>query len=131
MLSRDGPQGLTEEDARSRLASQWPLSKKLPYADIVLDNSSAISGSESSSGRTGHASEALEAQVTDMVRGWQRSYSGLVGTLWWLAQWLCPPFTALTAGLAILERRASVARRLREAEESDRQGEERRSMGSQ
>lgn len=135
MVKRDQRHGLTEEDARHRLSSQLPLRKKLPYADVVLDNSSAVSGSEingsSDSGDQRKTSEALDAQVADLVRSWRGSYGGFFGTLWWLAQWLCPPFGLLTAALCVMSRRKAVDTRLREAEESDRQADERRSLGSQ
>lgn len=122
MLARDGPNGLTEEDARSRLASQHDLKSKLPYADVVLDNSSALSG--------GRSSEVLAAQVGDLVRSWRADYSGLTGTLYWLATWLMPPFAIFVGALCIFQRRQKVQRRLREAEESDRLAVHRRSTGS-
>ncbi|MGE5508181.1 MAG: dephospho-CoA kinase [Chitinophagales bacterium] len=36
VMARDG---LTEEEARRRIAAQWPLSVKAPLADYVIDNS--------------------------------------------------------------------------------------------
>lgn len=30
--------GLSESDARARIAAQWPLARKRPLADVVLDN---------------------------------------------------------------------------------------------
>ncbi|CAO1620360.1 unnamed protein product [Parajaminaea phylloscopi] len=131
MLSRDSSKGLTQSDAESRLESQLALNKKLPYADIVLDNSSALTQGSSASKRTdAGASEALEAQVSDMVRSWRSAYSGLFGTLYWLAQWLCPPFALLTASVCIISRRAAVSKRLSQAEDSDQQASERRRSGS-
>lgn len=133
MLTRDGPNGLTEEDAQSRLASQHELKSKLPYADVVLDNSSALEsslndGSSSSSSRG--ASQVLSAQVSDLVRSWRASYSGVLGTTYWLLTWLVPPFGVMMGLLCVWERRQRVERRLREAEESDRQATDRRSVGS-
>lgn len=127
MISRDAGNGLTEDDARSRLASQWELRKKLPFADVILDNSSALTSNNITHGG---ASEVLSAQVADLVRSWRRSYSGLYGTLYWLATWLIPPFGLFVGLLCVWERRQRVKRRLREAEESDSQAVHRRSVGS-
>lgn len=133
MLARDGPNGLTEEDAQARLASQHELKSKLPYADIVLDNSSALESTLSTNGGTASsrgASRVLSAQVSDLVRSWKESYSGVFGTAYWLLTWLVPPFGVMMGLLCIWERRQRVERRLREAEESDRQATDRRSVGS-
>lgn len=131
MLSRDGPKGLTEDEAQSRLSSQWPLRSKLPYADVVLDNSSALTSSSSTSpSEGGGASEILTAQVGDLVRSWRGYYGGIFGTLYWLAEWLVPPFGLLMAALTLVSRWGKVKTRLRESEESDQQAVERRSIGS-
>ncbi|PWN18987.1 CoaE-domain-containing protein [Microstroma glucosiphilum] len=131
MLSRDGPKGLTEDEAQSRLSSQWPLRSKLPYADVVLDNSSALTSSSSTSpSEGGGASEILTAQVGDLVRSWRGYYGGVFGTLYWLAEWLVPPFGLLMAALTLVSRWGKVKTRLRESEESDQQAVERRSIGS-
>ena len=34
--------GLTEVEARDRLAAQWPLSQKKKLADVVIENSSSL-----------------------------------------------------------------------------------------
>ncbi|CAO1613253.1 unnamed protein product [Sympodiomycopsis kandeliae] len=127
MLARDGEsQGLTEEDARSRLSSQDSLQSKLPYADIILDNSSALSSGDRSS-----SSQVLEAQVADMVRKWNRQYSGLIGNLYWLATWIFPPFAVTVALLCLATRRIKIGKKLKEADRSDTQSIHRRSFGSQ
>lgn len=41
--------GLTPTEIHSRIASQWPLSTKIPQADVVLDNSGSL--------------ESLQAQI--------------------------------------------------------------------
>jgi dephospho-CoA kinase len=35
LMARDG---LSEAEARARLAAQWPLERKRPLADLVIDN---------------------------------------------------------------------------------------------
>lgn len=85
LLARAGPDA-DPEDARARIASQRPLSSKLPYADYVLDNS-------------GDRAE-LERQVREVVSKVQHNSGG-----WsWLACWLVPPFGILKAALTVMYR---------------------------
>jgi dephospho-CoA kinase len=131
MLQRDGPNGLTQSDAESRLASQWPLRSKLPYADVVLDNSSALASSESTTPSRGTgASPILEAQVADLVRSWRSYYSFPIGTVYWLMQWLIPPFGLAMGVWCLLARYRRTMSKIRSSEESDRRGEESRARAS-
>jgi dephospho-CoA kinase len=81
-MQRDGS---SEEDALSRINSQMPISSKVGYADIVIDNS-------------GTRFE-LEANVQtlihrlDVTAGWS-----------WRISWLLPPFGLLSAATVILWR---------------------------
>ena len=43
LMERDG---VTEEEARNRIESQWPLSKKRACGDLVIENSTSISSFE-------------------------------------------------------------------------------------
>lgn len=106
MLKRDGPSGLTESDAKSRLDSQQELSSKKPYADVILDNSSALDHSTSSS-----SSEALKAQVSDLVRRWESESQGL-GWLKYVAEWIVPPFGLIMGLITIMKRRKAVQSRI-------------------
>ena len=82
MLQRDGQsKGLTEEDARARLAAQLPLASKLAYADIVIDNSSEADG----------ASELVRTEVTTLVSRWRLEQAQPLHLLSWLLCWLVPP----------------------------------------
>ncbi len=36
LMERDG---LTDREARARIQAQWPLKQKLPFADVIIDNS--------------------------------------------------------------------------------------------
>ncbi|PWN42684.1 CoaE-domain-containing protein, partial [Ceraceosorus guamensis] len=106
LLSRDGPSGLTQSDAESRLKAQHALSSKLPYADVVLDNSSALQGSsaEEQTGSTlgaNAASPALQEQVQALVKSWQKQQSTLLGSVSWLASWIIPPVGVLAGVWAI------------------------------
>jgi dephospho-CoA kinase len=76
----------TREAARARLRAQLPITEKLEYADIVLDNS-------------GTQAE-LEVQVDAYARrlhldaGWS-----------WRLKWLIPPFGLFTAMSTLIWRR--------------------------
>lgn len=85
LIARAGPDA-DQDDARARIASQKPLSSKLPYADYVIDNS-------------GDKKE-LERQVGDVVGKLRKQ----VWTPVWLASWLLPPVGLLNAGVTILWR---------------------------
>ncbi|SNX86544.1 related to CAB5 - probable dephospho-CoA kinase [Melanopsichium pennsylvanicum] len=100
MLKRDGEsKGLTEEDAKQRLAAQLPLDDKLVYADMILDNSAnlsekveeehALSAPEWTKSLDKKTSLALRVQVDRMVNRWVDSYSG-INSLKWLLQWVPP-----------------------------------------
>lgn len=97
MLTRDAAaKGLTEADAKQRLDAQLPLSSKLPYADTILDNTSARAQAES-----GSASAQLRTQVDRLIEKWLTSFSwrsAPIHTITWLVQWLVPPF-GLASGL--------------------------------
>ena len=131
MLSRDGAAGLTEEDARSRLAAQHSLASKLPYADVILDNSSALQGSDAGAQGSGAgASPALRSQVQELVHEWRRETTSLLGTLTWLICWLAPPLGLLAGLLAVRRHRAVVERRRHDADTSDAQAIQRRRIHS-
>ncbi|KAK0534622.1 Dephospho-CoA kinase cab5 [Tilletia horrida] len=128
MLSRDGATGLTEEDARSRLASQLPLEDKLPYADVILDNSSALASSDPSApgsssdpstspaGKAARSSDALRAQVAELVQRWKSNTSSLGGWCMWLLEWVIPPFGLVAGFLAVMKRREAIAHKRLNAE---------------
>ncbi|KAF4611906.1 hypothetical protein D9613_004403 [Agrocybe pediades] len=75
LMQRDGS---TKEEAMSRLKSQIPISEKVSYADIVIDNS----GSR----------QELEKSIDDLVRKLQKK----AGWFWRLS-WLFPPIGLLSA----------------------------------
>ncbi|PPR02732.1 hypothetical protein CVT26_009443 [Gymnopilus dilepis] len=77
LLTRDPT--LPPSSARHRLTSQLPIAQKVPYADIVLDNS-------------GSRSE-LEEQVDLMVQRLERE----AGRWWWRVSWVLPPVGVLSA----------------------------------
>jgi len=104
MLARDGPNGLTESDAKSRLASQQDLASKKPFADVILDNSVSMDSSSSGS------SEALKAQVSELVRRWKSQSQGL-GWLLYVTEWSVPPFGLLMGLITVARRRSKVAER--------------------
>lgn len=105
MLSRDGPSGLTEADANSRLRAQLPLTDKLAYADVILENSS---GTEH-----GDTSAALKAQVEALVQRWHAKSHSFTGRLGWLGCWLLPPVGLLVGFITARLRWSAVARRKR------------------
>ena len=85
LIARAGPDA-DPDDARARIASQQPLSSKLPYADYVVDNS-------------GDRAE-LERQVADTVRKIRKQ----VWTPIWLVSWLVPPIGLLNALFTVMWR---------------------------
>jgi dephospho-CoA kinase len=78
--------------AQARVDAQLPISAKLPYADIVLDNSG-----------TPHD---LDAQIAGLV---QRLNSE-AGWSWRLARWL-PPYAVASAAATMLFRAVKRRRR--------------------
>ncbi|KAF8889879.1 CoaE-domain-containing protein [Infundibulicybe gibba] len=89
LMNRDGS---TQEDASSRLKSQIPISQKVEYADLVIDNS----GSR----------QDLDAQVDSLVRQLERE----VGWTWRLSWWF-PLAGLISAGWMLLWRMVSFSRR--------------------
>ena len=123
MLARDGQsKGLTEEDAKQRLAAQLPLDDKLVYADTILDNSAnlserveeqhALSAPDWTKDLDKKTSLALRVQVDRMVNRWVDNYSG-VKSLRWLLQWLVPPFGLLAGAWRAWTRTSAVKAKLR------------------
>lgn len=86
MLSRDRSKGIAEEDAKARLAAQMPLSKKIQYADVVIDNS--VDASESSPPR-------LRAEVGRLIARWRHDSQRPLARVLWLLSWFVPPFGLL------------------------------------
>ncbi|KAL4068138.1 dephospho-CoA kinase [Scleroderma citrinum] len=82
LMSRDN---CSRAEASPRLNSQLPITSKISYADIVIDNS-------------GTRSE-LEDQVELCVKRLKR-----VAGSTWVVSWLFPPFGLLSAGWTILLR---------------------------
>lgn len=99
MLTRDAEKGLTEDDAKARLAAQKPLSEKLPFADVVIDNETEGAGGAQ-----------VAKQIDGIVTSWRRSDQRVLDTILWLCSWLCPPF-GLIYGAAVLRWRARSARK--------------------
>lgn len=79
LMKRDNS---TEQDASTRLNSQLPITEKVVYADIVIDNSGSL--------------QELEAEVNNVVEGVRKS----VGW-WWLVAWLLPPFAVVSATMML------------------------------
>ncbi|KIM38154.1 hypothetical protein M413DRAFT_30298 [Hebeloma cylindrosporum] len=75
LMQRDGS---TREEASARLGSQLPIAQKVPYADIVIDNSGS------------------EQELDDHVKGLIRRLEDKAGWTWRLS-WLFPPFGLLSA----------------------------------
>ena len=82
LMNRDSS---TREDALARLGSQLPISEKVTYADIVLDNS-------------GSRSE-LEDHVQGLIKRLERD----AGWTWRLS-WLLPPLGLLSMVWTLLRR---------------------------
>ncbi|KAK0196014.1 CoaE-domain-containing protein [Armillaria mellea] len=70
--------GSTREDASARLSSQLPISNKVKYADIVIDNLSTR--------------ENLEGQVTVFVQELEKADGWT-----WVLSWLVLPYGVLSA----------------------------------
>lgn len=68
----------TEEDASARLNSQLPITEKVIYADVVVDNSGSL--------------QDLEIQVNKLVDKVEKSVRWL-----WVFEWLCPPYAVISA----------------------------------
>lgn len=107
MLKRDGPNGLTAEDAQHRLSSQLPLQEKIPYADVVLDNAD-------------NASPSMEEQIQTVVRRWQRQHTQGLGRLRTLVQLFVPPVGILMALWAIYSRTQRVSQQKKERQQEGR-----------
>ncbi|OJA13596.1 hypothetical protein AZE42_02729 [Rhizopogon vesiculosus] len=75
LMSRDKS---SFDDASARLNSQLPITQKVEYADIVVDNSGSL--------------QDLEQQVHSCVGKLERT----AGFSWWLS-WLFPPFALISA----------------------------------
>lgn len=109
MIKRDSDKGLTAEDAQNRLSSQFPIEKKLPYADTVLDNSDG-------------AAQPLEQQVSQIVKRWTRQHKQGSGRLRTWLQWLVPPVGLVMAAWAVWSRSRRVSKKLKEQEKERRTG---------
>jgi hypothetical protein len=107
MIKRDSDKGLTPEDANHRLSSQLALEKKLPYADVVLDNADG-------------ASETLEEQVNRVVQRWTKERNQGLGKLRTLVQWLAPPIGIAMAVWSVWSRIGRVAKRKKQVEKEAR-----------
>lgn len=68
----------SREEAQSRVNSQLPIADKLPYADIVIDNSGST--------------QELQSQIANLVQRLHRE----AGWEWQLSRWF-PPFAAASA----------------------------------
>ena len=126
MLKRDAAKGLTEEDAEQRLKAQLPLDDKLPYADAVLDNSSALEVGNDEAAAPGwtrgldrQTSVQLRVQVDRLVARWVGGYSGVVGSATWLTQWLLPPVGLLMGFWRAWVRTRAVKARLAEGKKRE------------
>ena len=86
LLARPSNPPLTAPQAKSRIASQLPLSQKLSYATQVLDNSGTPAD--------------LSSQVDRLVKRWKAQQGGESGW-WWRLCWLIPP-VGLAAGAICL-----------------------------
>ena len=76
----------SREDALARLGSQLPISEKVIYADIVIDNSGS------------------KFELEDHVKGLIKGLELRAGWTWRLS-WLLPPLGLLAAALTLLWRR--------------------------
>jgi len=92
LMNRDSS---SREDALARLNSQLPISEKVIYADIVVDNSGS------------------RLELEDLVRGVIKSLEMEAGWTWRLS-WLMPPLGLLAAVLTLLWRRRQRKRKLKD-----------------
>lgn len=76
----------SKEDALARLGSQLPISEKVIYADIVVDNSGSKSELEN------HVKGLIKR--LEMEAGWT-----------WRLSWLLPPLGLLAAALTLWRQR--------------------------
>jgi dephospho-CoA kinase len=76
----------SKEDALARLGSQLPISEKVIYADIVIDNSGS------------------KFELEDRVKGLIKHLEMRAGWTWRLS-WLLPPLGLLAAVLTLFWRR--------------------------
>ena len=83
LMDRDSS---SREDALARLGSQLPISEKVTYADIVIDNSGS------------------KIELEDRVQGLIKRLEVEAGWAWRLS-WLLPPLGLLAAALTLLRRR--------------------------
>ena len=83
LMNRDS---LSREHALSRLGSQLPISEKVTYADIVIDNSGTKS-------ELANHVEGLIMRL-EMEAGWT-----------WRLSWLLPPLGLLAAALTLWRQR--------------------------
>ena len=84
LMKRDGS---SREDASARLNSQLPISDKLEYADLIIENSGSV--------------QELEHEVAAFVEKMKRETGG-----WrWLVSWLIPPIGLASAGTTIIWRK--------------------------
>ncbi|KIO07319.1 hypothetical protein M404DRAFT_136875, partial [Pisolithus tinctorius Marx 270] len=77
----------TYPEASARLTSQQPISSKIAYADIVIDNSGSC------------------AELEEQVRLFLKRLERTVGRTW-VVSWLLPPFGLLSAAWTLLVRMA-------------------------
>ena len=69
----------SREDALSRIRSQIPIGDKVPYADIVIDNSGT--------------KQNLDEQVVALVKRFNHE----AGNIKWRLEWFLPPVALLSA----------------------------------
>ncbi|KAI6139126.1 hypothetical protein BKA82DRAFT_950657 [Pisolithus tinctorius] len=79
------PDKCTHAESEARLGSQLPITSKIAYADIVIDNSGSYSGLE------------------DQVRLYLKELERMVGRTW-VVSWLFPPFGLLSVAWTLLVR---------------------------
>ncbi|KAL5529186.1 hypothetical protein ACEPAG_5160 [Sanghuangporus baumii] len=93
LMQRDN---MAEEAARARVKSQMPISAKVDYADIVIDNTGSL--------------DELRSRVEDLIVRLERK------TRWmWFIEWLVPPVGLASAVLTLIVRRCmSICRRYKE-----------------
>lgn len=83
LMIRDGS---NKPDASARLNSQLPITKKLEYADQIIENSGSI------------------AELENEVVAFLNKLDKQVGGWWWLACWLIPPVGLTSAGFTLILR---------------------------
>lgn len=88
LMHRDGS---TREEASARLGSQLPIAQKVPYADIVIDNS------------------GTEQELDEHVKSLIQTVEKRAGWIWRLS-WLFPPFGLFSALWTLLWKRIRLRR---------------------